>query len=95
LADLRGPRDGAIDVPRRLYWSGGADCGHVDLADEDQVALAYESIIDSARSADDLIPYLNAGLLVRVWPTLGITLARKRQWVAVNPVLGGVSSAAA
>jgi hypothetical protein len=95
LTELRGPRYGTIDVPKRLYWSGDENCGHIDLSDEDQAALAYESIINSARSTADLTAYLNAELLARFWPTLGISLDRKRQWVAVNPVLGGETSVAA
>jgi hypothetical protein len=87
LANLHGAHDGTLVVPRRLYWSGDADCGQVDLANEDEIALAYESIIETARTTADLAEHLNAELLIRVWPTLGIAPARREAWEASNPVL--------
>jgi hypothetical protein len=87
LADLRGSRDGTLVVPRGLYWSGGADCSQVDLASEDEIALVYESIIETARTTADLVEHLNAELLIRVWPTLGIAPARRAAWEASNPEL--------
>jgi hypothetical protein len=87
LADLQGPRDGILIVPRRLYWSGGPQCAQVDLRDENRVALAYESIIDAAHTTADLADYLNAELLVRAWPTLGIVPARRQAWESSNPEL--------
>lgn len=87
LADLRGPHDGTLTVPRRLYWSGGEQCGLVDLHNEDEVALAYESIIDAAHTTADLAENLNAGLLVRVWSALGIASARRVAWETRNPEL--------
>ena len=87
LADLRGPGDGTLTVPRRLYWSGGEQCGQVDLRNEDEIALAYESVIDAAHTAADLTENLNAELLVRVWPSLGIAPARRVAWETKNPEL--------
>jgi hypothetical protein len=87
LDSLRGPGEGVLTVPRRLYWSGDEQCGAVDLGDENEVALAYESIIDAARFPGELTEYLNAGLLARVWPTLGVGRARRRAWESRNPAL--------
>jgi hypothetical protein len=87
LADLRGPRGGTLTVPRRLYWSGGERCGTVDLSDENEVALAYESIIDAAHLTGELTEYLNAELLARVWPTLGVDRARRQAWESRNASL--------
>lgn len=95
LADLQGPRDGILIVPRRLYWSGAPQCAQVDLRDEDQVALAYESIIDAAHSTAELAGYLNAELLVRIWPTLGIVPARRQAWESGNPELALASESSA
>lgn len=95
LADLRGPRDGTLMVPRRLYWSGDERRALVDLHNEDEVALAYESIIDAARAEADLAANLNAELLVRVWPTLGIAAARREAWETRNPELARALSAVA
>jgi hypothetical protein len=87
LADLQGPQDGKLNVPRRLYWSGDDQCGQVDLHEENEVALAYESIIDAAHHTADLVENLNAELLVRLWPTLGMGLARRQAWETRNPEL--------
>jgi hypothetical protein len=87
LSNLHGAHHGTLLVPRRLYWSGGADCGQVNLANEDEIALAYESIIETARTSADLVEHLNAELLIRVWPTLGIAPARRAAWEASNPEL--------
>jgi hypothetical protein len=76
-----------MEVPRRLIWSGGADCGRVDTGNPDAVAIAYESILDAARDPADLAAYLNAGLLTALWPSIGMTTARCRAWEAVNPEL--------
>jgi hypothetical protein len=87
LTELRGPHDGTLVAPRRLYWSGGENRGVVDLANEDETALAYEAIIDAARTSADLVEQLNAKLLIRVWPTLGIAPARREAWESRNPEL--------
>jgi hypothetical protein len=87
LADLQGPKDGTLTVPRKLYWSGGSQCGLVDMADLDQVALAYESIIDTASHPADLVRHLNAEMLTRLWRTLGVTPARRQAWETKNPEL--------
>jgi hypothetical protein len=95
LDDLHGPHEGTLTVPRRLYWSGDEHCGTVDLSDENQVALAYESIIDAARFTGELTAYLNAGLLARVWPTLGTGRARRQAWESRNPSLAARPTVAA
>jgi hypothetical protein len=87
LAGLHGPGEGTLEVPRRLYWSGDEDCGSVDLADPAQVAAAYAAILNVAATEDDLSTYLNATLLARLWPYLGMSLARRRAWEARNPEL--------
>jgi hypothetical protein len=87
LSELHGPGEGILEVPRSLAWSGGQDCGLVDTASRGAVAIAYESILDAARDPADLAAYLNAGLLTALWPSIGMPLARRRAWEAVNPVL--------
>lgn len=87
LSSLGGPAEGTLEVPRRLFWSGDENCGSVDLADSAAVAGVYESIIDVARTEDDLAAYLNRELLVRAWPVLGMSLAKRQAWEARNPEL--------
>lgn len=88
LEDLRGPAD-MLALPPRLYWSGDSVGGHFDLTDPAQAALAYESVLETARSADDITAHLNAALLTAMWPAiaLGMRTATRRAWENAFPVL--------
>ena len=68
----------------RLYWSGSRQ---FDLADPDQAADMYEAVLDVATTPEDLASYLNADVLIRVWPVLGLTRARQATWESQFPVL--------
>jgi hypothetical protein len=76
-----------MQVPRSLIWSGGEDCGRIDLGNPHAVAVAYESILDAARDPADLAAYLNPGLLVTAWPYMGMAPATRRAWEEANPEL--------
>src|ERR1700729_3793970 len=80
LSDLQGPGEGIMQVPRSLIWSGGKNCGRIDLGNRHAVAVAYESFLDAARNPADLAAYLNARLLVTAWPNIGMAPARRRAW---------------
>lgn len=84
LDDLRGPASGVVDLPVRLYWSGSRQ---FDLADPHQVADMCEAVIDVAATTDDIARYLNADLLIRVWPALGMSRAKRDAWESRFPVL--------
>lgn len=93
LAELAGPAAGIHDFGRDLIWSGSDDCARVDLVDLNQVAIAYEAVLDAARSPRDIAANVNAGLLERLWPTLGMNPARRRAWEAANPELAAARAA--
>ncbi|MGH3167421.1 MAG: hypothetical protein ACRDN0_16210 [Trebonia sp.] len=95
LADLRGP-DGVLELPPRLYWSGGSAGGRFDLTDPDQAALAYESVLETARGLGDITAHLNAGLLAALWPAiaLGMRTATRRAWETSFPGLAAPAAAA-
>lgn len=76
-----------MEVPRRLIWSGGEDCGRIDTSNPHAVTVAYESILDAARDPADLSAYLNASLLTALWPAIGMSAVRRQAWEAVNPEL--------
>jgi hypothetical protein len=84
LDDLQGPASGVVELPVRLSWSGSR---RFDLADLDQAADMYEAVLDVATTVDDLVSYLNADLLVRVWPVLGLARAKQGTWEGRFPVL--------
>ena len=85
LDDLRGPASGVEELPARLYWSAGSR--QFDLADPDHVAALCEAIIDAATAIGDITRYLNADLLVRAWPTLGMERVKRDAWESRFPAL--------
>jgi hypothetical protein len=96
LADLRGPAE-VLDLPSRLYWSGDGAGGRFDLTDPDQAALAYESVLEAARTLDDITAHLNAALLAAMWPAiaLGMRTPTRRAWETAFPTLAAPAAPAA
>jgi hypothetical protein len=85
LEDLCGPGSGVVELPVRLYWSSGSR--QFDLADPDQVAAMYDAVLDGAALIRDITGHLNADLLVRAWPDLGMNRAKREAWENRFPVL--------
>jgi hypothetical protein len=84
LDNLCGPASGVVELPVRLYWSGSRQ---FDLADPHQAADVCEAVLDTAATADDIAHFLNADLLIRVWPVLGMSRAKRDAWESRFPVL--------
>ena len=84
LDDLRGPASGVVELPVRLYWSGSR---RFDLADPHQAADLCEAVLDTAATSGDITGWLNAGLLIRAWPVLGMSRAKRDAWESRFPVL--------
>ena len=84
LDDLRGPASGVVELPVRLYWSGSR---RFDLADPHQAADLCEAVLDAAATAGDISGWLNADLLIRAWPVLGMSRAKRDAWESRFPVL--------
>jgi hypothetical protein len=84
LDDLCGPASGVVELPVRLYWSGSRK---FDLTDQHQVADMCEAVLDVAATSGDITAYLNAGLLIHVWPVLGMSRAKRDAWESQFPVL--------
>jgi hypothetical protein len=93
LAELRGPADGTIELPLRLFWSS-RDCGF-DLGDPDMARCLYETVLREATRPDDLAAFLDGGLLVRIWPRLFLLKGVRRAWEDQHPVLRVTRTAAA
>jgi hypothetical protein len=84
LDDLCGPASGVVELPVRLYWSGSRQ---FDLTDPHQAADLCEAVLDTAATAGDVTAYLNASLLIRAWPVLGMSRAKRDAWEGRFPVL--------
>ena len=95
LGDLRGLADGILELPIDVCWSLPADKRRWDLSDPDQVAAAYEFVLDAASQPGHLIPYLHPELLVFAWPDLGMPRAKRLAWEAANPRLRARETATA
>lgn len=88
LNELHGDPCGVITPPRHLWWSGEPE---VDLGDFGQVAVFYESVLD-AGSAEEQAQWLNPGLLIELWPSLGMRPDQKAGWEALNRQLAGIEA---
>ena len=92
LADLRGPAEGAVELPLRLFWS--APDRRFDLGDLDMLRSMYEKVLRDAIRMDELTTYLNGGRLVAVWPDLFLPRDVRRAWEGQHPVLRRAAAAA-
>lgn len=96
LASLRGPASGVLELPLRLFWSGpGGTPARFDLDTRYDALAAYQVILGEARTPDDLVSYLDAGLLERLWPSLRLPAAIRQAWEAAHPALRAAAAPAA
>jgi hypothetical protein len=84
LADLRGPRGGAITLDRSLDWSGDAT---YDLDDAGDLQLMYQTVLNQAATAEDLSRWLDGDLLRRLWPDLWLPARLRALWQSRFPEL--------
>ncbi|SCF36211.1 hypothetical protein GA0074695_6089 [Micromonospora viridifaciens] len=73
LAQLAGPDHGRVELPVRLAWSGPAD---FDVSDPQERLTLYCLLLDCGQR-DDIVRYVNAGLLRRDWPRVRRLTARR------------------
>jgi hypothetical protein len=76
LEELAGPAGGVVVLPGWLDWSPRRS---YDLSDPAALRVMYEQIIQEGRE-QDLKAYLNAELLLRVWPELILPVRVRRLW---------------
>ncbi|NED91149.1 transcriptional regulator [Streptomyces sp. SID11233] len=72
LPELAGPEHGTVSLPLHLAWSGLTT---FDL-DQPRLRMSYYRIVLAEGQHDDLIQYLNRGLLISLWPTLRTLISR-------------------
>jgi len=82
-----------VTPPRRLWWSGEEDVAF-DLGNRGQAADLYEAIFEAARTYQDIADYLDAGLLIELWPELGMRRPIRRAWEDAHPVLAASTASA-
>ncbi|WP_405098425.1 hypothetical protein [Micromonospora sp. NBC_01412] len=92
LAALNGPTRGVVALPRHLDWSGHAE---YDLSRPRRLASMYKVVLTEASTVDDLNNWLNADLLLRLWPTLWLPPQLRQRWEEAFPELAAARTSAA
>jgi len=92
LASLRGPAEGTVELPLRLYWSGPSPV--FDLAKPDMRRWLYQIVLREAVFPEELTTYLNRDLLIALWPELFLPRGVRRAWEEHHPVLRSAAAAA-
>lgn len=93
LAELAGPVHGTVTLPVHLAWSG---LTRFDL-DQPRLRMSYYRIILAEGMHDDLVHYLNHGLLISLWPVLRTLISRDLRdvWENAFPELASAARTAA
>jgi hypothetical protein len=91
LADLRGPAEGTVELPLRLFWS----CpGHTfDLGDLDMRRWLYQTVLREASRPEDLTTYLDGDTLIALWPDLFLPAGVQQAWEDAHPLLRATAAA--
>jgi hypothetical protein len=84
LHELNGPTSGVVELPVSLDWSQ-QHCYDLGI-DKDRRRL-YETVIREADEPTDLHRFLNAGVLVHLWPSLWLPVRVRSLWQDKFPQL--------
>ncbi|MET9337525.1 hypothetical protein [Nonomuraea sp. NPDC003804] len=79
LEELAGPTTGVVELPTHLDWS---EQRVYDVDDDAQLGLMYERVIREAARVEDLRAYVNASILIRIWPRLYLPVQVRQAWEA-------------
>lgn len=85
LADLRGPTEGSVKLPLRLFWT--LPDHRFDLDDPDMRRWYYQTVLREANRAEELTTYLDRDTLVALWPDLALPRGVRRAWEEYHPAL--------
>ena len=84
LAELHGPTSGVVELPHRLFWQPNR---HINLDKPALLAWMYETVLREAATGDELRAWLDAPILVHLWPTLYLPRAVRDAWEDQHPAL--------
>jgi DNA invertase Pin-like site-specific DNA recombinase len=91
LADLRGPAEGTLELPLRLFWSSPDRT--FDLGKPFMLRSLYETVLREASRQEDLTTYLNGDTLLAVWPDLYLPKGVRQAWEDQHPDLRAARAA--
>ena len=92
LSDLCGPTGGTVTLPHHLDWSGNAT---YDLDRPARLSSMYKTVLNEASTVTDLRTWVNAELLVQLWPMLWLPPRLRRLWERNFPELAAIRASAA
>jgi hypothetical protein len=93
LADLRGPVEGTVELPLRLFWSSPDRT--FDLAKPFMRRSLYETVLGEASRPEDLAAYLDGDTLTALWPELYLPDGIRQAWEDRHPALRAAAVTAA
>lgn len=84
LDALGGPVSGVVELPLHLDWTAARS---YDLDNPRRVLTMYSTVLREAGSETDLVTYLDAEILKRVWVDLNIPTFVREVWENKHPAL--------
>jgi hypothetical protein len=93
LADLKGPTEGAVELPLWLFWSSPDRT--FDLSQPFMLRSMYEAVLGEASHPEDLATYLDGDMLIALWPDLFLPKGVRQAWEDRHPVLRAAAVPAA
>jgi DNA invertase Pin-like site-specific DNA recombinase len=92
LADLRGPTQGTVELPLRLFWSSPDRTFNLD--DPDARQWLYQTVLREATRPEDLTAYLDGDTLISIWADMYLPKGVRQAWEERHPVLRASVTAA-
>jgi hypothetical protein len=93
LASLRGPSQGTVSLPLRLYWSGPSPVFDLDMPYLRR--WLYEIVLREASRPEDLTGFLDRDMLVALWPELYLPRGVRQAWQELHHQLRAAAAGAA
>lgn len=93
LRALHGPATGIATLPLSLHWSGTDAAARFNLDDHRQRPALYATVLREAGEPADLAAWLNADILVELWPRLVLPRAVRAAWEEQHQVLSDARGA--
>lgn len=84
LAELAGPTHGVVELPRELDWTPQR---YYDLDRPSHLRVFYQTVLNQALDPAELGEFLNAGILLEIWPELWLPLRVRKLWEQQFPQL--------
>jgi len=84
LADLTGPTAGTVELPITIDW-GPKRC--YDMSRDTDRRVVYERVLREAGTPEEVSRFVNAAVLVEVWPRLWLPQRVLRIWEERFPEL--------